>query len=89
MFEKIYFIFYCLSRNAVALATTPLSYEKLMESKLADIAILVRKNIAQVNEEYIFNGLNTLNGLNKQEGVEVNEKLQKLQKYLWMFLNKV
>ena len=68
-FPKTYF------GNAVALATTPLSYEKLMESKLSDLAMLVRKNIAQVNEEYIFKGLNTLACLAKQEGVEVNEKI--------------
>jgi len=61
--------------NAVALATTPMHYEKLMESKLSDLALLVRNNIAQVNKEYIYRGLNTLAGLREQEGVKAFEKI--------------
>ena len=61
--------------NAVALATTPLNYEKLMESKLSELAMLVRKNISSVNDEYIFKGLNTLEGLRIQDGVKINEQI--------------
>ncbi|MCG8308857.1 MAG: hypothetical protein MI975_15795 [Cytophagales bacterium] len=61
--------------NAVALATTSLSYTKLMESKLSDLALLVRKNIASVDQEYIFKGLNTLAGLREQKGIEINEQI--------------
>ncbi len=68
-FPKTYF------GNAVALATTPLSYEKLMNSGLADLALMVRRNIAGINERYIHDGLKILNALNRQEGVEANERI--------------
>lgn len=68
-FPKTYF------GNAVALATTPLSYDELMEAKLSELAVLVRNNIKSVNEEYIFRGLNTLSELTSQKGVSVNENL--------------
>ena len=61
--------------NAVTLATTPLSYEKLMSAKLSDLAILVRDSIASINEKYIYDGLHTLGALTKREGVLVNEKI--------------
>lgn len=65
--------------NAVALATTPIRYEKLMESKLSELALLVRNNIAQVNAEYIYRGLNTLAGLREKEGVGAFEKIHVAQ----------
>jgi len=61
--------------NAVALATTRLSYTKLMHSKLSDLALLVRKNIASVNKDYIYKGLNTLSAIRNEKGVEVNERI--------------
>ena len=61
--------------NAVTLATTPLSYENLMNAKLSELAILIRNSIASINEKYINDGLLTLGGLTKQEGVSVNEKI--------------
>lgn len=68
-FPKTYF------GNAVTLATTPLSYEKLMEAKLSELAILIRNSIASIDEEYINNGLKVLGSLTKSEGVSVNEKI--------------
>lgn len=68
-FPKTYF------GNAVVLATTPLSYEHLMEAKISELALLVRKNIASVNEEYIFRALNTLAALRNLKGIEENEKI--------------
>jgi len=62
-FPKTYF------GNAVALATTPLSYERLMKSSLGELSMLVRKNIGQVNEEYIDAGLNALVCLREEFGV--------------------
>lgn len=61
--------------NAVTLASTPLSYENLMNAKLSDLAILVRDSIASINEKYVFDGLHTLGALSKQEGVSINEKI--------------
>lgn len=68
-FPKTYF------GNAVTLATTPLSYEKLMEAKLSELAILIRNSIASIDKEYINNGLKILGNLTKNEGVSVNEKI--------------
>jgi len=68
-FPKTYF------GNAVALATTSMSYQKLMDASLGEIAQLVRDNIGQVNEEYIFRGLNALSSLRKEYGVSVFEKI--------------
>ena len=68
-FPKTYF------GNAVALATTPLSYEKLMNAGLAELALMVRRSIAGVNEQYIHEGLKVLNALSRQEGVAANEHI--------------
>lgn len=61
--------------NAVALATTTLPYENLMNANLSDVAILVRNSIASINEKYIDEGLRTLGTLTKCDGVSVNEKI--------------
>jgi len=68
-FPKTYF------GNAVALATTPLSYDELMNARLSDLAIMVRKSIVAVNEQYIRDGLSTLKGINQREGVQINEHI--------------
>lgn len=68
-FPKTYF------GNAVTLATTPLSYEKLMEAKLSELAIMIRKSIASINEHYITNGLKILGNLTKTKGIAINEKI--------------
>ena len=68
-FPKTYF------GNAVALATTPLSYEKLMKSSLGELSMLVRKNIGQVNEAYIHAGLNALSSLREKFGVDSFENV--------------
>lgn len=61
--------------NAVALASTPLSYEHLMEASLGELSMLVRKNIGQVNEEYINAGLNALACLREEYGINSFEKV--------------
>ena len=66
-FPKTYF------GNAVALATTPLSYDYLMSTSLSDLAIMVRKSIGSVNPQYIHEGLRTLRGITMKEGVQINE----------------
>ena len=68
-FPKTYF------GNAVALATMPLSYEKLMAASLSELAIMVRKGIGSVSAQYIREGLSTLRGITKKEGVQINEKI--------------
>lgn len=68
-FPKTYF------GNAVTLATTPLSYEKLMEAKLSELAIIIRNSIASIDKDYIHNGLKILGNLTKSEGISVNEKI--------------
>lgn len=68
-FPKTYF------GNAVALATTPLNYEKLISSSLSDLAIMVRKSIGSVSAQYIREGLSTLRGITNKEGVQINEKI--------------
>lgn len=68
-FPKTYF------GNAVTLATTPLSYEKLMEVKLSELAILIRNSIASIDEHYITNGLKILGSLSKNEGLSINENI--------------
>ena len=61
--------------NAVTLATTSIGIEQLKEASLADLALMIRKNISLVNESYINGGLSTLYGLNKQHGIKINESI--------------
>ena len=68
-FPKTYF------GNAVALASTPLSYDRLMSSKLSELAIMVRNSIASINEKYVYDGLKALGALTKNNGVSINEKI--------------
>jgi shikimate O-hydroxycinnamoyltransferase len=68
-FPKTYF------GNAVALATISLSYENLMAASLAELAIMVRKGIGSISAQYIREGLSTLRGITKKEGVQINEKI--------------
>jgi len=68
-FPKTYF------GNAVTLATTPLSYEKLLDAKLSELAIMVRKSVGAVNAQYIKDGLTALRAINKQKGVSINEHI--------------
>lgn len=68
-FPKTYF------GNAVTLASTPLSYEHLMNAKLSELAILVRNSIASIDENYIFDGIEALTSLTNCEGIDVNEKI--------------
>ncbi len=68
-FPKTYF------GNAVIMASTPLSYDKLIDGNLAELAILVRNGIGSIKEEYINAGLKTLNRFTKEEGVSINEKI--------------
>lgn len=61
--------------NAVALITTAFPIEMLADAKISDLAIMVRKSIGSVSEEYIHTGLKALYGLNQNKGLSVNEHL--------------
>ncbi len=61
--------------NAVTLASTPLSYERLMNAKLSELAIIIRNSIASIDEKYVNDGLKTMALLTRDEGISVNEKI--------------
>lgn len=59
--------------NAVALATATLSFNELLDSSLGKLAMIIRKNIAKINEQYIFGGLEALTCLRKEAGLSAFE----------------
>ena len=46
-----------------------------MNTSLGELAQLVRNNIGQVDEKYIFRGLNALSGLRAEYGVSAFEQI--------------
>ena len=68
-FPKTYF------GNAVALTSTSISFEKLMQISLADLAVKIRMNVGKVNDEYIGNSIDTLTGLRIQDTSKIFENV--------------
>jgi shikimate O-hydroxycinnamoyltransferase len=59
---------------AVMLATARLDYDALVEASIGQLAAKVRDVVAQVDENYVWRALGTLEALRRQEGLSVVEE---------------
>lgn len=68
-FPKTYF------GNAVALASTEIDFQSLMQISLADLAVKIRSNVGRVNDAYINGSIDTLTALRIQDSRKIFEHI--------------
>lgn len=61
--------------NALCGATASIDYESLVRASLGKLALLVRKAVGQVKEDYVLNSLKTLESLRQQRGLAAMEEI--------------
>jgi shikimate O-hydroxycinnamoyltransferase len=60
---------------ALCFATTSLDFGKLIKSPVEDLAVLIKRTISRVNDDYILKSMETLENLRKQKGLAVLEHI--------------
>jgi len=61
--------------NALCCATASLDYESLVHASLGKLALLIRKAVAQVKQDYVLGSLKTLESLRQQKGLAAMEEI--------------
>jgi shikimate O-hydroxycinnamoyltransferase len=61
---------------ALCFATASLDYESLLRAPLGELALLVRRAVGGVREDYIWSSLHTLESLRRGRGLGVMEEIQ-------------
>jgi shikimate O-hydroxycinnamoyltransferase len=61
--------------NALCCATASIDYENLVHASLGKLALLIRKAVGQVKEEYVLGSLEALGSLRRQRGLAVMEEI--------------
>ena len=64
--------------NALCCATASLDYESLVHASLGKLALLIRKAVAQVKQDYVLGSLKTLESLRQQKGLAAMEEIHVL-----------
>jgi NRPS condensation-like uncharacterized protein len=64
--------------NALCCATASIDYESLVRASLGKLALLIRKAVAQVKQDYVLGSLKTLESLRQQRGLAVMEEIHVL-----------
>ena len=61
--------------NALCCATASIDYENLVHASLGKLALLIRKAVGQVKEDYVLGSLEALGSLRRQRGLAVMEEI--------------
>jgi shikimate O-hydroxycinnamoyltransferase len=61
--------------NALCCATASIDYENLVHASLGKLALLIRKAVGQVKEDYVLGSLEALGSLRRQRGLAAMEEI--------------
>jgi shikimate O-hydroxycinnamoyltransferase len=64
--------------NALCGATASIDYESLVHASLGKLALLIRKAVAQVKQDYVLGSLEALESLRQQKGLDAMEEIHVL-----------
>lgn len=60
---------------ALCFATASVDLNYLLEASIGELAVLIRNSVSKINDDYIFNSLNTLEHFRRQHGLAAMEEV--------------